>query len=281
MTTPRRDAHHETRFIAPPSRLPSLNWAELYRSRELILVFVKRGLAVRYRQMALGMLWSLLEPLGLLVLTSLVFGMLMRVPTGPYPYPAFVFSALIPWLFFSRATNAAANGLLENMAIVSKVYFPRILLPIAAVIRELVDSLVLFVLLAGLVWFYGYPPTWRMALMPLAFLYLTIPALGIGLLVGSISIKFRDFRPLLALGLQAGFYVTPVFYPPGLVPERLRPIYELNPIYWGVEFTRWIILAKPVEFSPSLPLSLIVGTLLLAVGAMVFSYFERDVVDAQ
>ena len=280
MTAP-HDAHHETRHIAPPPRFPSPNWSELFRSRELVLVFVKRGLAVRYQQMALGMLWSFLEPLGLLLLTSIVFGFFMKVPTGVYPYPVFVFSALIPWLYFSRATTSGANGLQEHIGIVSKIYFPRVLLPISAVLRELADSLVLFVLLMLLGWYYGFPPTWRAVLMPLVFLYLTVPAMGIGLLIGSISIKFRDFRPLLQLGLQAGFYVTPVFYPPELVPARFRPIYELNPVYWGVELTRWIILDKPLVISPSLVLSLATSVVLLAIGFVVFSYYERGVVDAQ
>jgi lipopolysaccharide transport system permease protein len=271
----------DTRHIRPPSRLPTLELGEIWRSRELIMVFVKRGIAVRYGQMALGIGWSFLEPLGLLTLTSVVFGFFMRVQTGAYPYPVFVFSALIPWLYFNRSTNGAANSLQEHIGIVSKIYFPRVLLPISSVIREFFDSIVLFLLLVGLSWVYGFPPTWRTIFMPFVFVYLTIPALAVGLSVGSISIKFRDFRPLLQLLLQAGFYVTPIFYPPELVPTWLAPYYQLNPMYWGVELTRWITVHKPIAITPSFYLSFLMSAVMLGVGYFVFAYYERGVVDAQ
>jgi lipopolysaccharide transport system permease protein len=271
----------EVRHIGPPSRWPTLPWREIVRSRELIGVFVRRGIAVRYQQMALGIAWSFLEPLGLLLLTSVVFGMFIRIQTGSYPYPVYVFSALIPWLYFSRAVTGASNSLSEHMGIVSKIYFPRVLLPLSAVVREFMDAMVLFVLLMGLSWFYGFPPTWRSLAMPLLFLYLTIPALGIGLSVGSISIKFRDFRPLLQLLLQAGLYVTPIFYPADLVPAALRPLYQLNPMYWGVEFSRWITIDKPVVLNAQLGGSIVLSVLVLIAGYVLFAYYERGVVDAQ
>jgi lipopolysaccharide transport system permease protein len=271
----------ETRRISPPGRLPSLNLREAYRSRELIGVFVRRGIAVRYGQMALGVFWSFLEPLGLLALTSIVFGLMIRVDTGKYPYPIFVFAALIPWLYFSKATNAAASSLHEHIGIVSKVYFPRVLLPISSVIREFIDSAILFLLLIALAWLYGFPPSWKALLMPLLFAYVTVPALGIGMSIGSISIKFRDFRPLLALVLQTGFYTTPIFYPVELVPARFRPIYELNPIFWAVELSRWITLNKPLVLNLSFYLSLLLNIVLLGLGYFVFAYYERGVVDAQ
>ena len=280
---PRADDGHlrETRFIRPPGRLPTLDLREIYRSRELISVFVRRGIAVRYGQMALGVAWSFFEPLGLLALTSVVFGIMIRVPTGEYPYPVFVFAALIPWLYFNRATNGAAGSLQEHIGIISKVYFPRVLLPIAAVIREFLDSAVLFLLLLALAWLYGYPPNWRAVLMPLLLVYLSVPALGVGLSVGAISIKFRDFKPLLALVLQAGFYVTPIFYPAELVPAAIRPLYELNPMYWGVEIARWITLSRPLAITPSFYGSVAVSGAALALGYFVFAYYERGAVDAQ
>jgi lipopolysaccharide transport system permease protein len=271
----------EIRHIRPPRRLPTLDWHEIWRSRELIMVFVKRGIAVRYGQMALGVAWSFLEPLGLLVLTSIVFGLFIRVPTGPYPYPVFAFSGLIPWLYFNRSTNGAAGSLSEHIGIVSKIYFPRVLLPVSAVIREFFDSLVLFLLLLALSWFYGYPPTWRSLLMPLLLIYISVPALGVGLSVGSISIKFRDFRPLLQLVLQAGFYVTPIFYPVEIVPERFRFVLQLNPMYWAVEMTRWLVLDKAMVLNAAFFVSFAISGLMLLIGYVVFAYYERGVVDAQ
>jgi lipopolysaccharide transport system permease protein len=272
---------HERHLIRPPSGLATLNLREVLRSRELAWVFIKRGLAVRYRQMALGIFWSILEPLGLLLLTTIVFGLMIRVETGPYPYAVFVFSALIPWLYFSKATNGAANSLQENLGIVSKIYFPRVLLPLSAVAREFIDSMVLFVLLLLIAWRFGYPPGPKALLMPVLFAYITLPALGLGMSIGSISIKFRDFRPMLSLLLQAGFYTTPIFYPPELVPARWRPIYELNPMYWGVELSRWIALDKPIIVTPSFYASIAASLLLVAVAYYIFAHYERGAVDAQ
>jgi len=271
----------DVRIIRPPSRIPKLDLGEVLRSRELLWVFVRRGIFARYRQMALGIFWSLLEPLGLLIMMSVVFGMILRVPTGGFPYPIFVFSALIPWLYFSKAVNGTASSLHENIAIISKIYFPRVLLPLSALMREMFDSLMLFVLLVVLAWIYGFPPSWKLLLMPIVLLYLSIPALGIGLSVAAISIRYRDFRPMLALVLQAGFYVTPILYPVALVPEIARPIYMANPVYWGVEFSRWIILDQPMTLHPSLIVSLLICAGLLIAGYYIFASYEREAVDVQ
>lgn len=270
-----------TRIIRPQGRFPKLDLAEAWRSRELLLVFVKRGIFTRYRQMALGVLWSFLEPLGLLLLMSIVFGFFIRIDTGPYPYPVFVFSALIPWLYFSKSANSAASSLTEHIGIISKIYFPRVLLPIAAVIREGFDSLVLFVLLVIMAWAYGVPPTPKMLLMMPLLILLSLPALGIGLAVTAISIKYRDFRPLLTIVLQAGFYATPIFYPAELVPEVIRPFYMCNPMYWGVEICRWIILDKPLVFDFTFLVSMGLCALMVFFGYVVFAIFERNSVDAQ
>jgi homopolymeric O-antigen transport system permease protein len=269
------------RVIRPPGSWPTLNIREVYLYRELIWVFVKRGIFTRYRQMALGITWSFLEPLGLLLLMSIVFGYLIQVPTEGYPFTVFVATALIPWMYFSKATNAAANSLHEQLGIISKIYFPRIIVPVSAVIREFFDSLVLFIIMMLLNLGFGYWPTWRIIMMPFLLLYITLPALGLGLAVSSISIKYRDFRPLLTIVLQAGFYATPVFYPAELVPARVMPIYQLNPMYWGVEFSRWMMLGKPLTVTPSLFFSIALSITVIIFGYYAFATYEREVVDAQ
>ncbi len=271
----------EVRVIRPPGIWPTLNLREILQNRELIWVFVKRGISSRYRQMALGITWSFLEPLGLLLLMSIVFGYLIRVPTGGYPYTVFVATALIPWMYFSKSTNAAANSLHEQLGIISKIYFPRVIVPISAVIREFFDSLVLFVIMILLNIGFGYWPTWRVVTMPLLLLYITLPALGLGLAVSSISVKYRDFRPLLTIVLQAGFYATPIFYPAELIPARFMPFYQLNPMYWGVEFSRWIMLDRPMTITPSLYFSIALSAAVIIFGYYAFAIYERDVVDAQ
>lgn len=271
----------EVRIISPPSRIPKFNLQELIHYRGLVWVFVKRGIFTRYRQMALGITWSFLEPLGLLLLMSLVFGLLIAIPTEGYPFTVFVATALIPWLYFSKATNAAANSLHEQIGIISKIYFPRIILPVAAVIREFFDSIVLFVILILLNLGFGYMATWKALLMPLVLLYITVPALGLGLAVSAISVKYRDFRPLLTIVLQAGFYATPIFYPSTLVPKIIMPFYQLNPMYWGVEFCRWAMLDKPLTITPSFFVSIGVSIAVLIFGYYAFAAYERDVIDAQ
>ena len=269
------------RVIRPQGRIPKLDLVEAFHARELLWVFVRRGIFTRYRQMALGVLWSFLEPLAQLVLMTIVFGFFLRIQTEPYPYAIFVFSALIPWLFFTKVTNGAAGSLHENIGIISKIYFPRVLLPLAALVREAFDSLVLFVLLILVAVGFGYMPTPKLLLMPLLLVLLSLPALGIGLAVAAISIKYRDFRPLLALTLQAGFYVTPIFYPAEFVPDAIRPFYTCNPMYWGVEISRWIVLDRPLSFDLTFLVSIVLSATAVVVGYVIFAFYERASVDGQ
>lgn len=271
----------ELRVIRPPTIWPTLNLREIVQYRELIWVFVKRGISSRYRQMALGITWSFLEPLGLLLLMSIILGYLMQVPTEGYPFTVFVATALIPWMYFSKGTHAAANSLHEQISIISKIYFPRIIIPVSAVVREFFDSLVLFLILILLNLGFGYWPTWRVIMMPLLLFYITLPALGLGLAISSISVKYRDFRPLLTIVLQAGFYATPIFYPSNLVPPRILPFYQLNPMYWGVEFSRWIMLDRPLTITPSFYFSIALSAAVITFGYYAFAIYERDIVDAQ
>jgi lipopolysaccharide transport system permease protein len=257
-----------------------MNLREIFFYRELVWVLVKRGLFTRYRQMALGVTWSFLEPLGLLLLMSIVFGYLIRVHTEGYPYTAYVATALIPWMYFSKSTNAAASSLHEQLSIISKIYFPRVIIPVSAVIREFFDSLVLFIVLMLLNLSFGFWPTWRIVLMPLLLVYITLPALGVGLAISAISVKYRDFRPLLTIALQAGFYATPIFYPGNLIPARILPFYQLNPMYWAVEISRWIMLNRPLTITPSLYISLFLSVAIITFGYYAFAIYERDVIDA-
>lgn len=277
----KRPGHGPVRVICPLEERSLLDFSELYATRQLAWVFVKRGVLTRYRQMALGVIWLFLEPLAQLLLMSVVFGLLIKIDTGDYPFTIFVFAALIPWLIMSKTLTAVASSLIDNIGIISKVYFPRLILPLSAMVQELLNGLVIMAMLVAMSWLYGYPPNWKLVLVPFLFAYLSLSALGIGLLFASITVKYRDFRPLLGVLIQAGFYTTPVFYPADLVPQALRFAYEMNPMYWGVEFSRWIMLDKPVMVTPSIYASF--GLLLLSVlfGYVVFAKSERSVIDAQ
>jgi len=274
-------ASSEEHVIEAGHRGISLGVSALWAQRELGWIFIRRQISLRYRQMALGIFWAVLEPLAFLLLMSAVFGMLLRVDTGNYPYPIFAFSGLMPWLLFNKATMAAAQSLVDNMALISKVYFSRLLLPVAGVVRETFDSAVVFVILVILAWMFGYTPGWKLLLAPILLIYVAINALAVGLWLACVMVPFRDVRPLLTLVLQAGMYATPVLYPSTLVPEQLLPYYQLNPMYWSVELFRWLLLDKSIELSGSFWISLILVVTMLFSGLVVFDSGEKKVVDVQ
>ena len=172
-----------------------LNLADAWAHRELLWLLMWRNVTSRYAQMALGIIWSVLEPLALLLTLVVVFGFFIRVPTPGIPYPIFVFSALVPWLLFTKATMNAIGCLQEQMALVSKVYFPRILLPFAAVFRDLFDSVILVAILIAIAWIYGYPPSLRLTLLPVLLIAVTIFSISIGLWLAGTLVKMRDIRP--------------------------------------------------------------------------------------
>lgn len=231
--------------------------------------------------MALGIIWSVLEPLALLLIMTAVFGFILKAPTNGYPYPVFAFAGLIPWLLFSKATLSAAGSLQENMGVISKIYFPRLILPLSAVFREAYDTGVTLVILVALAATYGFLPSWKLLLWPLLIVFTLAAALAIGLWVAALLVKFRDFRPLLTVALQLGMYATPIIYSASVVPESVIPYYQLNPMYWTVEASRWIMLDQPFVTSPSLYLSVLLTVLLFASGLLVFSIYERATVDVQ
>ena len=185
------------------------------------------------------------------------------------------------WLLFSRASLAVAGCLLDNMGLISKVYFPRLILPIAAVARELFDGFLMMAILLLLAFAYGYPPSPRMLALPLILACSALLSLAVGLWFAAFLVKFRDIRPILSLCLQAGMYATPIVYSATLVPDRFRPFYDLNPMLWVVEYSRWALLGKEVSPSPALFWAGMVSLLLLLGGLSVFALYERMSVDVQ
>ncbi len=269
------------KVIDAAHRHKGASFAELWAHRELVFLFIRRQVVSRYRQMLLGGFWAVLEPLATLAMMSIVFGFLLRVDTAGFPYPIYAFAALIPWFLFSKTTLAVASSLQENMALISKVYFPRLVLPIASACRELFDNLITLAILIVLAIVFGYLPTWKYILLLPAICAVSLVAMGLGLWVSALMVKFRDVRPLLTIALQAGMYATPIFYPETLVPEWLLPFYQLNPMYWGVALFRWIMLNQPVAVTPMLYASLTACVLIIASGLWIFAAYEKTTVDVQ
>ncbi len=251
------------------------------RHRELFTMLVWRSLSTRYRQMALGVAWGLLEPLLQVVIISLFFGLLFRLPSDGIQYPLFALAGLLPWILFLRVTNSAASSMRENMNLISKVDFPRILLPASVIVKDLIDVLALFVFVLIVVVASGIDVSANLVFLPAFVLMDVILAFGVGALFATPMVRFRDLNYILQVGLQFWMYATPIVYSSQLVPGSIRWIYEMNPLYWVVEGFRWCILGKPIHFTASFYIAIGLVAAVLAGGLLVFAMFERKVVDYQ
>jgi lipopolysaccharide transport system permease protein len=251
--------------------------ADLWTYRELLRILVWRELKIRYRQTLLGAGWILLQPLLTLVVMSAVFGAMLRVPSHGVPYPIFVLSALLPWSYFASSINRGCLSLLSNAHIIRKIYFPRILIPISAVLAGLVDLLVGMVLLAGVLLLYGTPPSLRLALIVPLTLVLALVALAFSLWASAANVRYRDLSFVVPFVTQIWMYLTPVIYPLDLVPARYRFVLEINPMTPVVSAFRWAVTG---DANPCPPLvnavSLGLAGVLLLGGVMVFRHIDRN-----
>lgn len=255
-------------------------WQDLWRYRELFLFMAWRDILVRYKQTAIGFLWAVLRPFLTMLVFTLVFSKLAKLPSNGVPYPILVFAALLPWQFFSNAFTEAGNSLISNANMISKVYFPRLVIPTSAVIVSFVDFLISGVILVGLMIWYGFMPDWRMLTLPLFILVAFAAAMGAGLWIASLNVKYRDFRYIIPFVVQFGLYVSPVGFSSTIVPEKWRLLYSLNPMVGVIDGFRWAILGGNAQlYWPGFLLSLALVTLLLITGVFYFRKTERGFAD--
>lgn len=247
-------------------------WADLWRFRELFFILAWRDVAVRYQQTVIGVGWAVLRPLLTMAILTLIFGRFAGLPSNGVPYPVFVFAALLPWQFFSSALTEAGGSLVENEKLVSKVYFPRLVVPASAVLVCLLDLLVSAVLLAAMMAWYGIAPTPRLLAVPLFTALAFVTALGPGLLIAALNVEYRDFRYLIPFLVQFGLYLSPVGFGSAVVPETWRLLYSLNPMVGVIDGFRWAVCDPAPLYWPGVALSAAVSALLLAAG---FGYFRR------
>lgn len=283
LTQPSQEGHtahtaHTTR-IKPSKGWAALNLGELWESRELLYFFTWRDIKVRYKQTVLGALWAILQPFLTMVVFSIVFGQLAKVPSDGFPYPIFVYCALLPWQLFSQAMTGAGNSLAASQHLISKIYFPRLLLPMSAVLAGLVDFGVAFLVLLGMMLFYGIVPTAAILLLPLFILLAVATALAVGLWLAALSAQYRDVRHTIPFLTQFWMYATPVLYSSSLVPEEWRLLYGLNPMAGVVEGFRWALLGKSEGAGLLVLVSAVVVTLLLVGGMLYFRRMERTFAD--
>jgi lipopolysaccharide transport system permease protein len=257
----------------------TLNLGELWEYRDLIYFLMWREINSRYKQMALGSLWLILQPLYAIVLNTLVFGVLAKFPSDGVPYPLFNYAAMLPWTFFSSALTRTSGSLSTNQNLISKVYFPRLVVPIVATLTGLLDFFVSLGLFLIMMLYYGYPPRFTMLAIPLFFGLAVIVALGIGLCLASLQAWFRDVGFMLSYIVQGWLYLTPVVYASSAVPEKWQFLYRLNPMTTVVEGFRWALLGtKGLSWLPA-SISIIGSIILLWIGAYWFRRTERTIVD--
>ncbi len=256
-------------------------WKDLWRYRELFLFLAWRDILVRYKQTVIGISWSVIRPLLTMVVFTLIFGRLAGLPSeGGAPYPILVFAAMLPWQFFANSLSESSTSLINNASMVSKVYFPRVVVPTSTVLVNLVDFLISFALLLLLMLSFQFAPSWRMLLLPFFLLLAFIPALGTGLWLAALNVKYRDFRYVVPFLVQLGLYISPVGFSSEIVPERWRLLYSLNPMVGVIDGFRWAIIGEGVElYLPGFLLSIVLSLLLLAFGIRYFRRMERRFAD--
>jgi lipopolysaccharide transport system permease protein len=264
--------------IRPTRGWVSLQLRELWAHRELLFFMIWRDLKVRYKQTALGAAWAVIQPFVTMVVFSLFFGRLAMIPSDGVPYPVFSYAGLLPWGLFANALGRSSNSLVGSAHLISKVYFPRLVVPISSVLSGVPDFGIAFVVLLGLMLFYGMLPTLAALLLPAFVLLALITALGVGLWLSALNVQYRDVGYVAAFLIQLWMFATPVVYPSSLVPEPWRTLYGLNPMVGVVEGFRWALLGTSPP-GPMIALSVLVALVLQVTGALYFRRMERTFAD--
>lgn len=265
--------------VAPSRGLVALRPAELWEYRDLLRALVARDVKVRYKQTIFGVAWALLQPLAMMVVLSVFLGNLVRMPSEGVPYPVFVYSGLICWLYFADALRRAGESLMLNSALVSKVYFPRLIAPLAGVCSPLIDFVIAFAMLLVLLIWYGIPLTWATLLAPLIVLPLALTAAAFGVWLAALNAEYRDVAVALPVLIQLWLFLSPVIYPVGLVPESYRVLYGMNPIVGIINSFRWAVLGRGEAQFGLLAMSTAVVLLVLLGGLLYFRKVERRFAD--
>lgn len=265
--------------IRPPRRSALIDFPELWEYRELLYFLIWRDIKVRYKQTAIGVAWVVLQPVLTMVIFSIIFGKLLHVPSGDTPYPVFTYTAILPWTFFAGAISRSGNSLVYDANLVSKVYFPRLLLPLAGVLANLVDFGVAFMILIGMMLILGVLPGAELFTLPLFLLLAMAAALAVGLWLSALNVKFRDINYVIPFLVQVWLFLTPVAYSIRLVPDRWRLLYSLNPMVAVVEGFRWALLGQQNLTWNETLVSILPVLVLFAGGLFYFRTFENEFAD--
>jgi lipopolysaccharide transport system permease protein len=272
-------------LILEPGRAERNYWRDLFRYRELFYILAWRDIAVRYKQTVIGVAWAIVRPFITMVIFTVVFGRVAKLPSdGTVPYALLVLAGMLPWTMFSTALNDASASLVSNANLISKVYFPRLIVPTAAVITSFIDFLISLTLMAGVMVYYQFLPDWRILFLPVAMLLSLVTSLGPGLYITALNVKYRDFRYIIPFIVQFGLYVSPVGFSSSVIAERwgenARLAWSLNPVAGVIDLFRWCLLGGQAElYVPGLLISMVVSALFLWLGIRKFRSMERSFAD--
>jgi lipopolysaccharide transport system permease protein len=256
-------------------------WRDLWRYRELFQVLAWRDLSVRYKQTAIGTIWALIRPLLTMMVFTIIFGRIAKLPSdGTAPYALMVFAGMLPWAFFSAGLTDASNSLIAKANLITKIYFPRLIVPTAAVVVAFVDFLISFAILVGLFAWYRFLPSWHMIYLPLFVLLAFLASIGPSLWITALNVRYRDFRYIIPFIVQLGLYVSPVGFSSSVIPEQWRLVYSLNPVVGVIDGFRWCILGGQSQlYWPGLALSGAVTAFFLWLGVRQFRRMENSFAD--
>lgn len=270
----------KTELIIEAGRSEKQYWKDLWSYRELFYFLAWRDILVRYKQTAIGIAWALIQPFLTMVVFSIVFGQLAKLPNQGVPYPILVFAAMLPWQFFANSLSGCSNSLISNANLISKVYFPRLIVPASAVIVSFVDFMISGMILLALMIWYNFVPSWRILTLPMFIAIAFAAAMGGGLWLAALNVKYRDFRYIVPFIVQFGLYISPVGFSSSIVPKEWRLLYSLNPMVGVIDGFRWAILKGQVQiYWPGFILSLGLVILLFASGIWYFRKTERTFAD--
>jgi lipopolysaccharide transport system permease protein len=271
--------HLPTHIITPPGGWVPIRVRELWEYRELLYFFIWRELKIRYKQTALGVSWAIIQPLFTMIVFSVIFGRLAKLPSDGLPYPVFAYCALLPWQLFAFAMTEASNSVVANRQLLTKVYFPRLLMPLAAVAVGLADFAVSFVILLAMIAFYGITPALTIWTIPLWTLLAVVTALGVGLWLSALNVRYRDIRYTLPFLTQIWMFATPIAYASSIIPAAWRPYYALNPMVGVVEGFRWALVGGAAAPAQTVAISVAAVTVLLVSGLFYFRRTESTFAD--
>ena len=272
---------NQSELIIEAGRAEKNYWQDLWRFRELFYVLSWRDISVRYKQTVIGIAWAVIRPILTMIVFTFIFGKLAKLPAdGSAPYAIMVYAALLPWQFFASSLTASSNSLIGNANLITKVYFPRLIIPASTLVTSLIDFFISFAILVLLMVYYKFVPSWHIITLPFFLLIAFFASLGVGLYLTSMNVKYRDFQHIVPFIVQFGLYISPVGFSSNVIPEQYRLVYSLNPMVGVIDGFRWAILGgESMIYWPGFLLSLIITAFFVVVGVMFFRRVEKTFAD--